>query len=179
MPSQPEVIAKGSILRRLEAAFNNRPNRPPILAALQAGTPLLTITSTAPHDLGLTAGERTHLQQDWLTNPNWLAQPADGVVRQALVTALLRAMNPATGAPPPGPPGHQLDIDFYWMCWGTAPPGGKPLEVSISWNPRQVTVIFVTPEAPRRPGRTPNLEDIMVVKPDAAGAPQVVRVPYE
>jgi hypothetical protein len=175
MGSMPEVISKGSIFRKLETVLNNRPNRPTILAALQAGTPILPIASTAPHDLGLTAGEQTHLQQDWLTDPNWLVQPVEPIVRKALETALERAMNPTTGAPPALPRPLQLDIDCYWICHpghGSAPPSGggprhdlpEPLEISISWNGHQVTVLFHTPEPDNPPAPVSNLEDIVVVK---------------
>ncbi len=183
MGSMPEVIAKGSILRKLEMVLNNRPNRETIWNALQASTPILTIARDPAHHVNLTqgtAGEEEHIQQHWLTDPNWLAQPAEPIARKALIEALQRAMNPDTGdPPPPRPPAQQLDIDFYWVCHpghgdgGTAPPASpERLEVSISWNANQVTVIFYTPEPVNPPPPGDNLEDIVIVKE----GPEVVPV---
>ncbi len=179
MGSMPESIAKGHILRKLETVLNHRPNRQRVLNKLLAPVPapLLTLAATNPHNLKLTAGEEYHVREEWLIKSNWLTQPAEPIARQGLVEALKRAMP------------QDLDIDFYWICGGAAPPGGKPLEVFISTStpkgpanaPHQVTVIFLTPSVPwppPPPGQLQKFEDIVAVKPGGTGDPVVVQVPY-
>ncbi len=189
MGDMPEVIAKGKILKNLDTALNIRGNRAAIVRQLEKAAPPDLAAIARARNVLKTDGEEYHIRQDWLTDPKWLVQPVDDIVRAALVEVLQRAMNPATGnpagAPPPLPPAQQVDIDCYWVChpghaYTGAAASPEPLEVSISWNKRQVTVIFQTPEPPLPPFTSiTNFEDIVVVKRGGDGKPVVVGVPSE
>lgn len=176
MSDMPEVIAKGPILEKLEDVFNKAAGRPArrtaILNALKKDPPTEDLLTLADKHMTpkLKPGQRYHIQQQWLTDPNWLVQPVEPIVRKALSVALEKA-------------GAATPIDCYWVCHpshgGAAPPASpEPLEVSISWYGKQVTVIFYTPE-PLNPPAASTLtttEDIVVVKRGGSGAPVVVPV---
>ncbi len=181
MGSMPEVISKEPIFGKLDTVLNNKANRPQVKTDLESGTPLLTLAGPGPGNYDfLNTAERNHINTHWFNNPSWLSGQVESVMREGLIAALEWAMNPASGgssttAGAPLPIPRQADIACYWICHpghgGAAPPGGgsrhdlpEPLEVSISWNGHQVTVLFHTPEPDWPTTPTPNFEDSVVVK---------------
>jgi hypothetical protein len=180
MGDMPEVIAKGPILEELDKVLNKRgningkPRRQVILDALKKDDPpedLLTLAGKDPHKVKLNDGQKYHIKQHWLIDDQWLDQPVEPIVRQALITALGKAME------------KNLDVDSYWVCHpghgGSAEPIlPEPLEVSVSWYGKQVTVIFHTPEPlyPLAGSTLMTPENIVVVKRGGSGDPVVVPV---
>jgi hypothetical protein len=120
-------------------------------------------------------------------------QPIEPIIRQGLITAIDVAIHD-----PNTPEGTYrktpLPIDFYWMCHpghsphaagsqpgtgqytvaaaGTGPGASEhAVEVTISWNDRQVTVIIHTPDPPAGDPLT-GTESIYVVKRVPADHPE-------
>lgn len=151
MPDMPQTVAKGSILKRLDGVLSNQTSRAPILAQLQAGSPLLTIMSTA--NIVVTNDERTHVATDWFGSAWWPdAQAGVGAIEQLLRAGFIDAINKANELGVP--------IDTYWICHPghghsadhalQTPEEEQHVEVTVLWSAQQVTVIIHTPE-PKAP----------------------------
>jgi hypothetical protein len=171
-----ENLAKGTIFKKLDDRYSDPGRRAAALGRLGTPTSLAALGATAPDSMGtnileinrirrpgeyararqraiglgiLTAGaggapdrinERTHLEEHWFSqvvgrgwwhdNPN---HPVEEVLREALIQALEVAN------------ARNLSIDTYWVCAGE----NHPFEAFVCWNPRQVTLIILTPSVPR------------------------------
>jgi hypothetical protein len=132
MAAMPEVIAKGPILKRLEARYRDRVKLQERITALRE----------SPDDLAtlgrrrgvLTEAEAAHLRRDWFSPDGWWpeAHPIEPILRHGLITALEEATK------------RSLPVDAYWVC--SSP--HYSFQVDITWSDQQLTIIFNSPPVP-------------------------------
>ncbi|HJY84516.1 MAG TPA: hypothetical protein VKK81_25975 [Candidatus Binatia bacterium] len=132
MAAMPEVIAKGPILKRLEARYRDRVKLQERITALKESPDDLP---TLGRQRGvLTEAEAEHLRRDWFSRDGWWpdAYPIEPILRYGLIAALEEAMK------------RSLPVDAYWVC--SSP--HDSFQVDITWSEQQLTVIFNSPPVP-------------------------------
>ncbi|MBI3800439.1 MAG: hypothetical protein HY268_26120 [Deltaproteobacteria bacterium] len=132
MAAMPEVIAKGPILKRLEARYRDRVKLQDRLTALKDSS---DDVATLGRQRGvLTEVEAEHLRKDWFSRDGWWphAYPIEPILRHGLIVALEEAVK------------RSLPIDAYWVC--SSP--HNSFQVNITWSEQQLTVIFNSPPVP-------------------------------
>src|SRR5215831_2830068 len=132
MAAMPEVIAKGPILKRLEARYRDRVKLQERITALKESPDDLP---TLGRQRGvLTEAEAEHLRRDWFSRDGWWpdAYPIEPILRYGLITALEEAAK------------RSLPIDAYWVC--SSP--HNSFQVDITWSDQQLTLILNSPPVP-------------------------------
>jgi len=175
MPTMPEVLAKGPILINLDTVLAN-PNKRAALKVALGNTAVDLATIARQHEIAKTDEEEQHLRDDWFgagdAGGKWWPQaqqrkPVAQIVRSALLAAIQRSEE--SGG---------LPIDCYWVCdpghgehdhnsaAQTPEPEEEFVEVTTSWNERQVTFIIFTPHPPTRYDAHPDsvVENILITK---------------
>jgi len=145
MPAgMPGIVAKGQIVRALDAVLDDRAKRAELHTRLSAkesngafAESLIEIASDS-NLFGLSRQEVQHLKEDWfaLQGSYWPRhQPTAIVVRLGLIQAIEVARRTE-------PNQEDWPIDCYWVCTGDA------FQVTACAGPGQITVMLLTPPPP-------------------------------
>lgn len=164
MGGMPEIIAKGTILSRMDDFGNGNTGKlQAMLTALQTNTSTMDVIGADPtFNLLQTPEEVSHMRDEWFANWWPWAQPVEPIIRRGVIEALNLAIS------------SKLPICFYWVCSPqydgdatdtSSSPDNEPVQVAIGQSAQQITVIFHTPDPPYLP---PGVEDdtLTVVKRD-------------
>ena len=155
MAAMPEVIAKGPILKRLEARYRDRVKLQDRIRALKESSDDL---ATLGRRRGvLTEVEAAHLRKDWFSRDGWWpdAYPIEPILRHGLIVALEEAM------------ARSLPIDAYWVC--SSP--HNSFQIDVTWSEQQLTVIFNSPPVPAEYQNNPLAPDaISLAMADASSS---------
>jgi hypothetical protein len=163
MGGMPEIMAKGTILRRMDDYSKNKNHLIQVLDDLQNRPEPMDVLGVA-YGILATPEEVSHMRDEWFRTWWPWAQPVEPIIRRGVIEAIKVALkNPA----------NPLPLDFYWVCTpkygedtaGSSTPDQEPVEVGVAWSDKQVTVIFHTPNEPYQPS-PPEDEPILVVKRD-------------
>jgi hypothetical protein len=138
MPDMPELVSKGSILKRLDASSHDPAWLQRVLDDLTASVDVADVAEQ--HGL-VNQAEKQHLITDWFTNWWPDAQPVEPIVAQGFKVAIGEALK------------RELPLDCYWLCepghddnHQHPPSGGEgTVEVAVCWSDQQVTVMINTP----------------------------------
>ena len=158
MGGMPEIIAKGTILSRMDA-FSTSEDLTAMLNALQTSPDPMDVIG-ANFNLLQTPAEVSHMRDEWFRTWWPWAQPVEPIIRQGVIQALNLAIS------------TKLPLCFYWVCspqyddsTDSSSTDNEPVEVTIGQSAQQITVIFHTPDPPYLP---PGVEDdtLTVVKRD-------------
>ena len=160
MGGMPETITKGKILARIDEVSQDGARLKEFLNDLRTSNSDL-VTILVRQRVVLPKREETHMREYWFGSW-WPNTRAERIVREGLVTAFARAFSEGSGGKP-------LPLDCYWICRED-----KTVQVSISWNDRQVVLLIFTPMPPEK-GVATTEENIEIAKLDPTGSIVVVR----
>ena len=181
MPSMPEVIAKPPILKNLDALSQNATKLKALRSDLESSIKDVA-TVGSEHGILKTVDEVLHIRNDWCFAWWPQAQPVEPILRKGLITAIDVAIREPGAESDRAEP---LPLDGYWVCHPGHPiqhtaqetPGTEGVEVSVTWNARQVTIIFHTPETPYGDDTLTGKELIYVAKRDRTTGQIIVTRP--
>lgn len=182
MPTMPETMAKGPILKAMDTALSNAATRQRIYDALKAKPTISLASIAAEFGIANKEGEQ-HLRDDWFGAKWWSeidAGKREAVVRAGLIRAI-ELVNEKTSR----------TVDSYWVCHpghedpaaegashheagaaggngdGHGSAGKKHFEACVCYSDDQVTIFLHTPDPPMTP---PGWGDpIFLVKIDGNG----------
>ena len=136
----PGNIAKGPLLIRMDKFFEveNRGAAAQFLEDLQNSSDDL-VTLDRKYNIIRTDEEEAHLRAHWFGSWWPDLQPVEPIVRHGISTALQVAMyDPDTWER------RDLPIDSHWICTSRE----DIFELYVTWNARQVTLIYNSPPLP-------------------------------